>query len=72
MDIRWEGEDLDEVGIDNVSDKGVIRVSEKYFRPSEVDTLIGDSSKAREKLGWEPKISFDELVRDMCLNELRF
>jgi GDPmannose 4,6-dehydratase len=72
MDIRWEGEGLDEVGIDTVSDKVVIRVSEKYFRPSEVDTLIGDSSKAREKLGWEPKISFDELVRDMCLNELRF
>jgi len=72
MDIRWEGEGLDEVGIDTVSDKVVIRVSEKYFRPSEVDTLIGDSSKAREKLGWKPKISFDELVRDMCLNELRF
>jgi len=72
MDIRWEGEGLDEVGIDTVSDRVVIRVSEKYFRPSEVDTLIGDSSKAREKLGWQPKISFDELVRDMCLNELRF
>lgn len=72
MDIRWEGEGLDEVGIDTVSEKVVIRVSEKYFRPSEVDTLIGDSTKAREKLGWQPKISFDELVRDMCLNELRF
>lgn len=72
MNIRWEGEGLDEVGIDTVSDKVVIRVSEKYFRPSEVDTLIGDSTKAREKLGWQPKISFDELVRDMCLNEQRF
>jgi GDPmannose 4,6-dehydratase len=47
-------------------------VSDKYFRPSEVDTLVGDSSKARNKLGWEPKISFDELVRDMCLNEIKF
>lgn len=72
MNIRWEGEGLDEVGIDTVSDRVVIRVSEKYFRPSEVDTLIGDSTKAREKLGWQPKISFDELVRDMCLNEQRF
>jgi GDPmannose 4,6-dehydratase len=72
MNIRWEGEGLDEVGIDTVSDRVVIRVSEKYFRPSEVDTLVGDSTKAREKLGWEPKISFDELVRDMCLNEQRF
>lgn len=72
MNIRWEGEGLDEVGIDIISNKVVIRVSEKYFRPSEVDTLIGDSSKAREKLGWKPKISFDELVRDMCLNEMRF
>jgi GDPmannose 4,6-dehydratase len=72
MNIAWEGEGLDEIGIDTVSDKVVIRVSDKYFRPSEVDTLIGDSSKAREKLGWEPKISFDELVRDMCLNEIKF
>jgi GDPmannose 4,6-dehydratase len=72
MNIRWEGEGLNEVGIDTVSDRVVIRVSEKYFRPSEVDTLIGDATKAREKLGWKIKISFDELVRDMCLNEQIF
>jgi GDPmannose 4,6-dehydratase len=72
MNIHWEGEGLDEVGIDTVSNKIVIRVSEKYFRPSEVDTLIGDSSKAREKLGWKPKITFDQLVQDMCLHEQRF
>jgi len=72
MNIVWEGEGLDEIGIDTVSNKVIIRVSDKYFRPSEVDTLVGDSSKAREKLGWEPKISFDELVRDMCLNEIKF
>jgi GDPmannose 4,6-dehydratase len=72
MNIRWEGEGLDEIGIDTVSEKVVIRVSEKYFRPSEVDTLIGDSTKAREKLGWKPKITFDQLVQDMCLNEQRF
>ncbi len=72
MNIVWEGEGLDEIGIDTVSNKVIIRVSDKYFRPSEVDTLVGDSTKAREKLGWEPKISFDELVRDMCLNEIKF
>lgn len=72
MNIVWEGEGLDEIGIDTVSNKVIIRVSDKYFRPSEVDTLVGDSSKVREKLGWEPKISFDELVRDMCLNEIKF
>jgi GDPmannose 4,6-dehydratase len=72
MNIVWEGEGLDEIGIDTNSDQVVIRVSDKYFRPSEVDTLVGDSSKARNKLGWEPKISFDELVRDMCLNEIKF
>jgi GDPmannose 4,6-dehydratase len=72
MNIEWQGEGLDEIGIDTNSDQVVIRVSDKYFRPSEVDTLVGDSSKARNKLGWEPKISFDELVRDMCLNEIKF
>ena len=72
MNIHWEGEGIDEVGIDTLSDRVVIRVNEKYFRPSEVDTLIGDSTKARKKLGWKPKITFDQLVRDMCLNEQRF
>lgn len=72
MNIVWEGEGLDEVGIDTITNKVVIRVSEKYFRPSEVDTLIGDSTKAREKLGWKPRITFNQLVEDMCLHEQRF
>jgi len=72
MHIEWEGDGLEEVGIDTVSGKVIIKVDDKYFRPSEVDTLIGDSSKARKKLGWSPKISFDDLVKDMCLNELKF
>ena len=67
MNIVWEGEGLDEVGIDKNTKKIVIRVSDKYFRPAEVETLLGDASKAKEKLGWEPKISFDELVEDMCI-----
>ena len=72
MNITWEGEGLDEVGIDTITNKVIVRVSEKYFRPSEVDTLIGDSSKARKILGWKPKITFDQLVQDMCLHEQRF
>jgi GDPmannose 4,6-dehydratase len=67
MKIVWEGEGLDEVGVDKLSKKTVIRVDPKYFRPAEVETLLGDASKAKEKLGWEPKISFKELVEDMCI-----
>jgi GDPmannose 4,6-dehydratase len=44
-------------------------VDPKYFRPSEVDSLLGDYTKAKQKLGWEPKISFEQLVEDMCINE---
>ncbi len=68
MRIRWEGEGLDEVGIDEYSGNVVIRVSPKYFRPAEVETLLGDATKAKEKLGWEPKISFKQLVEDMCIH----
>jgi GDPmannose 4,6-dehydratase len=68
MNIVWEGKDLDEVGIDTNTMKTVIRVDSKYFRPTEVETLLGDASKAKEKLGWKPKISFKELVEDMCIN----
>jgi len=70
MDIVWSGEGLDEVGIDNNSQRIVIRVDPKYFRPAEVETLLGDASKAKEQLGWEPKTSFTELVEDMCKNGL--
>jgi GDPmannose 4,6-dehydratase len=67
MKIEWIGEGLDEVGIDWNTKKTVIKVDPKYFRPAEVETLLGDASKAKEKLGWEPKISFKELVEDMCI-----
>ena len=69
MDIEWTGEGLDEFGIDSNSGKVVVRVDSKYFRPAEVETLLGDATKAREQLGWEPKTSFMELVEDMCINE---
>jgi GDPmannose 4,6-dehydratase len=67
MKIVWEGEGLNEVGVDKISGRTVIRVNPKYFRPAEVETLLGDASKAKEKLGWEPKISFKQLVEDMCI-----
>jgi GDPmannose 4,6-dehydratase len=67
MNIAWEGEDLDEVGIDKLTGRTVIKVNPKYFRPAEVETLLGDATKAKENLGWEPKISFKQLVEDMCI-----
>jgi len=67
MKIVWEGEGLDEVGIDKNTGRKVIDVNPKYFRPAEVETLLGDASKAKEKLGWEPKTSFKQLVEDMCI-----
>jgi GDPmannose 4,6-dehydratase len=67
MKIEWMGEGLDEVGYDWNTKKVVIKVNPKYFRPAEVETLLGDASKAKEKLGWKPKISFKQLVEDMCI-----
>ena len=69
MEIEWKGEGLNEVGFDLKSQKEVIKVNPRYFRPTEVDSLLGDASKAKDKLGWEPKISFKSLVEDMCTNE---
>jgi GDPmannose 4,6-dehydratase len=67
MKIVWEGEGLNEVGIDKNTGRVVVKVNPKYFRPAEVETLLGDATKAKEKLGWEPKISFKQLVEDMCI-----
>ena len=67
MKIEWQGEGLDEVGIDRFTKKVIIRVSDKYFRPAEVETLWGDPTKAKEVLGWEPKHTFGSLVEDMCI-----
>ena len=67
MQITWRGEGLNEIGYDIFTRKEVIKVNPKYFRPAEVETLLGDASKAKEKLGWEPKTSFKQLVEDMCI-----
>ena len=69
IEIMWQGDGEEEVGIDKLSKKQIIKVNPKYFRPTEVETLLGDASKARKQLGWNPKISFEELVQDMCKNE---
>jgi GDPmannose 4,6-dehydratase len=65
--IEWVGEGDDEIGMDKHTKKTIIAVHPKYYRPAEVETLLGDSTKAKEKLGWEPEISFDELIEDMCI-----
>ena len=65
--IEWVGEGDDEIGMDKHSKKTIIAVHPKYYRPAEVETLLGDATKAKEKLGWEPEISFDELIEDMCI-----
>jgi GDPmannose 4,6-dehydratase len=67
MKIEWKGEGLNEVGVDRNTGRTVIKVNPKYFRPAEVETLLGDATKAKENLGWEPKISFKQLVEDMCI-----
>ena len=65
--LEWMGEGLDEVALDKNTKRTVIAVNERYFRPSEVDSLLGDATKAKEKLGWEPKTTFKQLVEDMCI-----
>ena len=69
--ILWKGDGLDEIGIREDTGKIVIRVDSKYFRPSEVETLLGDASKANQKLGWSPKISVEELISEMVEEDLR-
>ena len=68
--IKWEGSGLNEIGRRKDNNKVVIKVDKKYFRPSEVDTLLGDPSKANLKLGWKPTTSLEELVSEMITNDL--
>jgi GDPmannose 4,6-dehydratase len=69
IEIIWKGEGINEIGYDKNTGKEYIFVSEKYFRPTEVDLLLGDSRKAREELKWIPSYSFDELVKEMVEND---
>jgi len=69
FELEWHGSGDDEIAMDKITKKTIISVHSKYYRPAEVETLLGDSSKAKEQLGWEPEISLRELVEDMCENE---
>ena len=62
---------MDEIGIRADTGETVIKIDSNYFRPTEVDTLLGDASLAKKKLGWEPKISFEELIDDMLQNDIQ-
>ncbi len=70
IDIHWQGEGVDETGIDSASGKVIVAVDPRYFRPTEVETLLGDPSKAKQKLGWFPQISFSQLVSEMAAADL--
>ena len=69
MKIEWKGKGLEEVGL--VNGKNIIEIDPRYFRPTEVETLLGDSSKAKAKLNWSPKISFKQLVKEMIDEDLK-
>jgi len=69
INIKWQGNGIEEVGIDTETNKVVVKVDPKYFRPTEVDILLGNYSKAKKKLGWEPKTSFEELVKMMVQSD---
>ncbi len=70
MKITWSGTGVDEIGTD-IHGNEIVKVDPRYFRPTEVETLLGDATKAREKLGWTPKISFKELVAEMVREDLK-
>ncbi|MDQ6988164.1 MAG: GDP-mannose 4,6-dehydratase, partial [Mariprofundaceae bacterium] len=67
--ITWRGEGVDEEGVDE-NGRVIVRVDPRYFRPAEVETLLGDPSKAKKQLGWTPKVSFAELVTEMVQRDL--
>ena len=70
MKIEWVGEGVDEVGIDSAAERVLVRVDPRYFRPTEVNTLLGDPSKAQQRLGWTAEISFSQLVAEMVRDDL--
>jgi len=71
FDIEWRGKGVDEEGVDKNTGNTVIKIDSRYFRPSEIDYLLGDSTKARNKLGWSPKASFSELVKLMVNEDMK-
>ena len=72
INLIWRGKGLNEIGINKKTNKTIIEIDKKYFRPTEVDSLMGDYKKAKKKLNWQPKITFKELVNEMVLSDLNF
>jgi GDPmannose 4,6-dehydratase len=70
IQIKWKGRGIDEIGIDADTGNVIVEIDPRYFRPTEVDTLLGDSTKAKQKLGWEPKISFEAMIAEMVRADL--
>ncbi|XP_078041319.1 GDP-mannose 4,6 dehydratase [Augochlora pura] len=68
--IKWEGQGVNETGQDAQTGEVLVKVNPKYFRPTEVDVLLGDASKAKEKIGWKPTVTFEDLVKDMMESDL--
>jgi GDPmannose 4,6-dehydratase len=71
IDIEWQGTGVNEKGVNAANGGVLIEIDARYFRPAEVDILMGDPSKAREKLGWEAKVGFEELVKMMVEGDLK-
>ena len=71
FDIKWKGTGINEIGYDEKTGRELIFISEKYFRPAEVEELLGDSTKARNELGWYPKCTFDDLIKEMVENDCK-
>lgn len=71
MNLRWEGEDVNEKGIETATGKVLVEIDPRYFRPAEVELLIGDPSKAYAKIGWKPKVQLPELVKMMVSNDIK-
>ena len=68
--IEWNGKGINEKGIDKKTGKILVKVGKRYFRPTEVDTLLGDARKAKKTLKWRPKISFNQMVKEMVIKDL--
>ena len=71
FDIEWSGEGIDEVGIDRNTGKTIVQINPEYYRPTEVETLIGDCTKVKTELGWKPEYTFEKLVEEMCESDLK-
>ena len=69
-DVEWSGEGLNEVAKDKITGNVLVKINPEFYRPAEVETLVGDCTKAKEKLGWRHNYAFTELVEEMCKYDL--